>query len=155
MIYITKRNIIKYYEYEGMTMKLKLYLILLILCTLTACGNAQPARNTKTHEFAFEDSSGSILVYYLCETTYSGKKPTSFDTVDTLAVQDIFDPTSTSPQNTLEVCGYPCAIYLMDDRAYFCCTISEKSTVVLEYPPNVISEETAAKIIRSIFEPVE
>lgn len=133
----------------------KILFVMLLLCLLNACGNAQSARKTETYEFAFEAPNGNLLVYYLCETTYSGEEPGDFNAVDTLAVQDIFVPTSITPEKTLEVCGHPCSIYLADNRAYFCCTISAKSTVVLEYSPDDISEETATKIIRSIFEPVE
>lgn len=133
----------------------KILFVTLLLCLLNACGEAQSARKTEIYEVAFEGPGGDILTYYLCETTYSGKEPTSFDTVDTMAVQSIFAPDCNAPVKTLEVCGYPCGVYLEDNRAYFCCTISAKSTVVLEYSPDVISEETATKIIRSIFEPVK
>ena len=59
------------------------------------------------------------------------------------------------PEKKLDICGHPGALYLVNGRAFFCCTASAKSTVVLEYPPEVITEETALKILRSIFEPVE
>lgn len=157
-----------------------LCIFLILICFLTACtpaeehaptnqeitrveqaleqvwgGDVQRVRETEVYEFPFSDAEGNTIVYYLCETTYFQEAPAQVTGLDTQALCSFFDTDYVLPEKELDICGHPCAIYRVDSRDFFCCTASPKFTVVLEYSPDVISEETATKIIHSIFEPVE
>lgn len=157
-----------------------LCIFLILICFLTACtpaeehaptnqeitrveqaleqvwgGDVQRVRETEVYEFPFSDAEGNTIVYYLCETTYFQEEPAQVTGLDTQALYSFFDTDYVLPEKKLDICGHPGALYLVNGRAFFCCTASPKSTVVLEYSPEVISEETATKIIHSIFEPVE
>lgn len=143
-----------------------------LLCTLSACGvqecdtfgqapepvrdeEIQKTRKTEVYKFTFSDTEGNIIIYYLCETTCSQESNMKVSRVDIQALCEIFDAEDHLAEKEIDICGHPGALYLVNGRAFFCCTASAKSTVVLEYPPEVITEETALKILRSIFEPVE
>lgn len=150
----------------------KIVFLFALLCTLSACGvqegdifgqTPEPVRNeeiqktrkTEVYKFTFSDTEGNIITYYLCETTCSQESNIKVSGVDIQALCEIFDAEDHLAEKEIDICGHPAALYLVNGRAFFCCTASAKSTVVLEYPPEVIADETALKILRSIFEPVE
>lgn len=138
-------------------MKKKLFILLFFaLYLLTACTPADlPVRKTEIVSASFSNPDGDTLVYYICQTTYYEEEPDKVTKLDTQALYDIFDPECLEPEKEMDIFGHPSALYLLNGRAYLCCTPDPEYTLVLEYSPDVVSEEDALKTMRSVFESVE
>ena len=113
--------------------------------------NHSSDRQTEVYDFTFTDPQGNRMVYYICLTTYDAPLPQEELTLDTEALEAVFSPEDASLLKTLTIADHPAAYYQGTQWTYLCCTTSPQTTVVLQYDPNVLSDETAFQVIQSIF----
>ena len=131
--------------------------IILILCFLVIFGITRTslitksARQTEVYDFTFTDPQGNRMVYYICLTAYDAPLSQEKLALDTEALEAVFSPEDASLLKTLTIADHPAAYYQGTQWTYLCCTTSPQTTVVLQYDPNVLSEETACRVIQSIF----
>ena len=93
----------------------------------------------------------SFFTYYICNTQLSGRNP-SISGLNTEVLSLVFDLSSASLLEELEIHNCPAAIYSLNGTHYFCLTIAPQTSSVLEYTPDILSRETALRIMNSIFE---
>lgn len=110
---------------------------------------------TKTYLFQLTNGEGSVVDYYLCESTYYAMDPAEVTGLNTHAFAAVFDVENAQLLLEFDSCGHPAAIYKGYECHYACCTGSPESSVVMAYDPEQLSDETAVLIIRSIYEGAE
>lgn len=156
-------------------MKIYVFSVILFLCFLTACANSsQPSpldkaaqtienaiekegyekqRQTEVYDFTFEDENDNRMVYYICLTTYYTEQPAE-TALDTDALWAVVSPDTVRLHKELTIEGHPAAYYQGQDQMYLCCTSTQEATVILQYDPDAVSEDTAFRVIQSIFLPI-
>lgn len=107
---------------------------------------------TRTYLFPFTNGEGGGFAYYLCETTYYAADPTTVTGLNEDAFRAVFDVDNTLRILEFDSGGHPAALYRGGERSYACCTANPQSSAVMVYDPEQMSDETAVKVISSIFE---
>lgn len=119
-------------------------LILLFCCVVSK-------QETTTIKSTFSDGKGHTFYYHICSTKFYGRVP-PISGLNTKVLTLVFDLQSAQLLEKLEIHGHPAAIYNLNGTHYFCLTIASQTSSVLEYTPDILSRETALRIMNSIFE---
>ena len=96
------------------------------------------------------DQNGNILVLSICKSDDGPADELNMD-----ALSAVIDFNTVVMQDLFRVSGYPCGIFSGEGSSYACWTSSPRASGVLEYDPNVVSEEEVIKIIQSIYQKPE
>ena len=133
-----------------MKSKKVLIIILIIIAILMLCYIFWGLSDTDIIQstFSYKDS---FFYYHICSTKYYGRVP-PISGLNTKVLTLVFDLQSAQLLEKLEICGHPAAIYSLNGTHYFCLTIAPQTSSVLEYTPDILSRETALRIMNSIFE---
>lgn len=105
-----------------------------------------------SHLFTATDNLGHNIEYYVITTTYYGADPEAAPRLHTDAFSTVFDIENTELVKEFDISGHAAAIYREEGLHYICCTTSPTASVVMEYDPDAVSEESAIMTIQSIFE---
>ena len=135
------------------------FAVLLILLILVGCSKKDSSNqvtpyetNTTAYHFTLKDKNGQTIDYFICKTIYSCESTHHTSELNKDALLSVFNIHQSSLIRSFEVSGHPAAIYENGTSHYICCTISPESSVVLQYSPAEMEDETAICIIQSIFE---
>lgn len=123
----------------------------------TQIENAIPTEYDKQYEmetsllFTAEGKHGHTIAYYLIVTTYYAADPVSVTQLHKDALSTVFDVNRAECIKEFDASGHAAAIYSLDGCNYACCTTSPETSVVMEYPPDAVTQEESVNIIQSIF----
>lgn len=126
------------------------YVVLIFSLILLFCCVVSKQQNT-TIKSTFSDGKGHTFYYHICSTKFYGRVP-PISGLNTEVLSLVFDLSSASLLEELEIHNCPAAIYSLNGTHYFCLTIAPQTSSVLEYTPDILSRETALRIMNSIFE---
>lgn len=132
-------------------MKIRKGYVILVFSLILLLSCAVSKQETTITKSTLSDGKGHTFSYYICSTSFSGRVP-PVSGLNTEVLSLVFDLQSAQLLEELEIHGCPAAIYSHKETRYFCITISPEASGVLEYTPDVISKETALRIMNSIFE---
>ena len=105
---------------------------------------------TKVSDLVYSDDVGNTIVYHVCTTTYYEADSAKQIELNTDAISAVISPDETESCRECTVSGLPAAIYQKDGRAYLCWTIMPELSCVIEYDPDVESEEDMLRMAESV-----
>lgn len=104
---------------------------------------------TEVFDWRYIDDDGNTITYHVCVTTYYGAKASGIVGLNTDAIAAVINPIEAESCQECTVSGLPAAIYQKDGRAYLCWTILPELSCVMEYDPNVESDEDMLRAAES------
>ena len=105
---------------------------------------------TKVSNLVYSDNEGNTIVYHICITTYCEKDSANQTGLNTEAIAAVIAPDEAENCRECNVSGLPAAIYHKDGRAYLCWTIIPELSCVIEYDPDVESEDDMIRMAQSV-----
>ncbi len=89
----------------------------------------------------FADNEGNTIVYHCLETTHYDNELRESIGVDIDIVGLVVDVSEAGSIRDCMVSDLPAILYMKNDRAYLCWTLSPKYSFVIEYTPGAVLEE--------------
>ena len=97
----------------------------------------------------YGDDEGNTINYHILKTTYYESAPSEVIGLNTDAIQLIIDPELADSCRELKIQDWDAALYEKGELSYLCWTYSPEVSYVLEYNPNVVSDEEIIKMAES------
>ena len=105
---------------------------------------------TKVFDLVYSDNEGNTIVYHVCTTTYYEVNAAEQTGLNAEAIAVVIAPDEAESYRKCTVSGLPAAIYQKGGRAYLCWTIMPELSCVIEYDPDVESEEDMLHMAESV-----
>ena len=103
----------------------------------------------------YSDKEGNEINYHILKTTYYEADPKEVKGLNVDALGVLFNPDSANSCNEMKIKDWDAALYEFDGLSYLCWTDTPEASYVLEYNPDVISDEEILKMAESAEVPEE
>lgn len=103
----------------------------------------------------YSDKEGNEINYHILKTTYYEADPNEVKGLNVDALGVLFNPDSANTCKEMKIKNWDAAIYEFDELSYLCWTDTAEASYVLEYNPDVISDEEILKMAESAEVPEE
>lgn len=100
----------------------------------------------------YADKVENEIFYYCLKTTYYEADPSEVIGLDVNALCVLFDPELAKSCEEMKINEWSAALYRFDELSYLCWTYSPETSYVLEYNPDVVTDEEIIKMAESTSE---
>ena len=97
----------------------------------------------------YSDKEGNEINYHILKTTYFEADPSEVTGLNVDALGVLFNPDSAYSCKEMKITNWDAALYEFDELSYLCWTDTPEASYVLEYNPDVISDEEILKMAES------
>ena len=105
---------------------------------------------SKVTPFSYTDSSGNIITYYCCQTSYLSDEYGNHTGLNTDAIGMVIDFAQIKNRRECKVNAYEAFLCEMGEQSYLCWTISPEISCVIEYSADVIGEADIFRMAESV-----
>lgn len=103
----------------------------------------------------YSDKEGNEINYHILKTTYYEADPNEVKGLNVDALGVLFNPDNANSCKEMKIKDWDAELYEFDERSYLCWTDTPEASYVLEYNPDVISNEEILKMAESAEVPEE
>lgn len=97
----------------------------------------------------YSDKEGNEINYHILKTTYYEADPSEVTGLNVDALGVLFNPDNANSCKEMKIKNWDAALYEFDELSYLCWTDTPEASYVLEYSPDVISDEEILKMAES------
>ena len=105
---------------------------------------------SKVTPFPYTDSSGNIITYYCCQTSYLSDEYGNHTGLNTDAIGMVIDFAQIKNRRECKVNAYEAFQCEMGEHSYLCWTISPEISCVIEYSADVNDEADIFRMAESV-----
>lgn len=103
----------------------------------------------------YSDKEGNEINYHILKTTYYEADPNEVKGLNVDALGVLFNPDNANSCKEMKIKDWDVELYEFDELSYLCWTDTPEASYVLEYNPDVISDEEILKMAESAEVPEE
>lgn len=97
----------------------------------------------------YGDEEGNTINYYILKTTYDEADPAEITGLNTSAIRLKVAPETAESCREMKIQDWDAALYETDTLSYLCWTYSPEVSYILEYDPEVVTDEEIIKMAES------
>ncbi len=98
----------------------------------------------------YADKDGNEINYHILKTTYYEADPSEVTGLNVNALGVLFQPDIANSCEEMQIKKWSAALYRFDERSFLCWTDTPEVSYVLEYNPDVVSDEEIIKMAESV-----
>lgn len=97
----------------------------------------------------YADKEGNAISYHILKTTYYKADSSEVIGLNVDALCVLFEPDSANSCKEMKIKDWDAVLYEFDELSYLCWTDTPEASYVLEYNPDIISDEEFIKMAES------